>query len=108
MKIVTTSLPDANYDKAYAEQLKSEGGRGTPTWSIVSGKLPAGLQFTSNGIIFGDPTNSTPGKNPSTFTVQVVSGTEKQTRAYTIDEIDIGEAKPDAQQAARGDSWLGD
>jgi putative Ig domain-containing protein len=40
----------------YSLSLASTGGTGNPTWTVVSGTLPAGLNLSSAGLISGTPT----------------------------------------------------
>jgi hypothetical protein len=69
--ITTASpLPNATENVAYNEQLTSIGIT-NPTWSIIAGALPTGLNMSTGGLISGTPTVS----GPFNFTVQV-SGDE--------------------------------
>lgn len=53
--ITTTSLPSATVGSTYFETLAKTGGSGT--WSLLSGKLPAGLALkAASGVITGTPT----------------------------------------------------
>lgn len=50
-------------------------------WSLVSGKLPAGLTLTSSGAIFGTPTAASRG---APFTVKVTAGGQTAEQTYAI------------------------
>ena len=53
--ITTTSLPAATVGEPYAQTLTASGA--TPTWTIIGGRLPAGLSLSPNtGVISGTPT----------------------------------------------------
>jgi len=53
--ITTSSLPGATVGATYFQTLTKTGGSGT--WSLLSGKLPAGLALKSaSGVITGTPT----------------------------------------------------
>jgi hypothetical protein len=83
MEIATASLPYATVGRWYSQALTTNGGKGTLTWSLVSGSLPPKLKLGSGGRITGTPT--TPGT--WTFTVRVTdSSVPKQaaTRTLTI------------------------
>lgn len=53
--ISTKSLPNARADQWYSRRLYSSGGIGAGTWSVVSGRLPAGLSLSSDGVLSGTP-----------------------------------------------------
>src|SRR5258708_39726087 len=74
LMITTTSLPNGNVCASYTAYITANkgGGSSLDTWTIVSGKLPAGLTMaTSYGIestvVFGTPTTV----QTSAFTVKV-------------------------------------
>jgi hypothetical protein len=69
LSITTSSLPNATAGAFYSTTLASTGGTGTPTWSVSSGALPAGLNLSSAGVISGTPTATAP-----SFTVQALDG----------------------------------
>jgi large repetitive protein len=66
LTIQTTSLAPAARTKAYSQNLTSQNGTGTITWSLAAGNLPPGLMIAANGLISG--TATTNGTYP--FTVQ--------------------------------------
>jgi hypothetical protein len=55
--IVTTALPDAEYNKPYEAMLEATGGIAPYTWEVVAGTLPEGLELgAATGMISGTPT----------------------------------------------------
>ena len=79
--IQNQSLPPADVDVAYDEQLTATGGTGTYSWSVVEGALPDGLTLSAAGAISGTPT----ALGSATFTVQVTDeASATHTRAFTI------------------------
>ena len=60
-RVTTTSLTNANQNKAYSFQLVAAGGTGTVTWSLIGGNgangLSPGLSLASNGVLSGTPQN---------------------------------------------------
>ncbi len=62
VKITTTSLPKGSIYKTtksvYSTTLKASGGVSPYTWSLESGKLPAGLKLSSSGVISGKATTA--------------------------------------------------
>ncbi len=68
LTIATGSLPSGTLNVPYSFALTATGGYGTYTWSQVSGNLPPGFTFSSNGVISGyDPGT----RGTWTFTVKV-------------------------------------
>jgi hypothetical protein len=63
------ALPDAIVGNAYSVGLQVTGGTAPYIWTLTSGQLPAGLTFSTAGVISGTPTvaNAT----PTALTVQV-------------------------------------
>src|SRR5258708_9848551 len=88
LMITTTSLPNGNVCASYTAYITANkgGGSSLDTWTIVSGKLPAGLTMaTSYGIestvVFGTPTTV----QTTAFPVQVLdSARETATHPITI------------------------
>ncbi|NLF37946.1 sialate O-acetylesterase [bacterium] len=68
--IVTTSLAPASLGDLYGAVLKASGGDPRQAWSISSGSLPDGFEFSSIGTISG--LAAAPGTN--TFTVEMTDG----------------------------------
>ena len=56
--VTTAALPASEIGAAYSAALQATGGTGSYAWSLKSGSLPAGLSFSSTGIISGTPTAS--------------------------------------------------
>jgi hypothetical protein len=53
-----TELPVASSGANYNAQLEARGGAGGYNWSLVSGKLPAGMQLSGSGLLSGTPTEA--------------------------------------------------
>jgi hypothetical protein len=66
LSISTTSLAAAISGTTYSQTLQAIGGSGTYSWSIASGRLPAGLSLSAAGVISGTP--------DATGTVSFVAG----------------------------------
>ncbi|MFN8570408.1 MAG: Ig domain-containing protein, partial [Gemmatimonadaceae bacterium] len=57
--ITTTTLPDGTAQALYSAQLTATGGTGAVSWSVVTGKVPDGLQLIgATGAITGTPTKN--------------------------------------------------
>jgi hypothetical protein len=85
LSITTTSpLPPGTTGAAYNTSLQATGGVQPYTWSLVSGQLPAGLTFGSNGFISGVPILAE--GTPAQFAVQVTDSevTPKTTPPQTF------------------------
>ena len=79
--ISPATLPAATGSIAYSETLTASGGNGGYTYSLVSGSLPAGIAFGSNGQFSGTPTTA----GTFNFTVKVTDGFSfTATQAYTL------------------------
>ncbi len=63
----TSPLKTATEGEAYKQELTAQGGSPPYFWGIVSGKLPAGLSLSSEGVIAGTPTTDA----TATFEVKV-------------------------------------
>ncbi|MEX2376084.1 MAG: putative Ig domain-containing protein [Dehalococcoidia bacterium] len=71
LALSTTALAPATEGRAYAQELRAEGGDGTYAWNLLSGTLPSGLSLDGEGgMVEGIPDE--PGG--SAFVLQVVSG----------------------------------
>ena len=55
LKLTTTSLPAANIGTAYSTTLAATLGNPPYTWAISSGTPPAGMTFTTAGVLSGTP-----------------------------------------------------
>jgi hypothetical protein len=75
------SLPVAAVGSAYSEQITSTGGTGTVTFALTSGTLPAGLSFSSSGLVSGTPTAT--GSSTVTVTATDTVGA-KTNQVYTV------------------------
>lgn len=88
LAISTTAVDDGVIGAAYSDAIAATGGRGTKTFSISSGALPAGLAMNSAGAISGTPTGPA---GSASFTVQVTDSGDTpatDTQALTIDIVD--------------------
>jgi uncharacterized repeat protein (TIGR01451 family) len=54
--ITTTSLPNGTEGVPYSQALSASGGTTPYTWTLTAGALPAGLSFSTGGVISGTPT----------------------------------------------------
>ncbi len=66
LTVTTSSLPASVVGDAYSATLTAAGGTAPYTWT-ETGALPAGLTFTTGGVLSGTPTAS--GSFSITFTV---------------------------------------
>ena len=81
----TTSLPDGTVGAAYNAKLAASGGTAPYIWSVVSGKLPAGLALSGAGVITGTPTTS----GTVTFYLQVKDSSSSPQAATMSESIAI-------------------
>ncbi len=88
LNITSTTVNDGVVGVAYSQTVAATGGKGTRTFSISAGALPAGLTLSAAGAITGTPAGPAGTTN---FTVSV-SDTAKQpatdTQALSIDVVD--------------------
>lgn len=63
IEFTTASIPNYEVGVPYSFQLVAAGGSGNYAWRIVSGVLPDGLGFNSQGLISGTPTGLSSGTN---------------------------------------------
>jgi len=75
--ITTSSLPNGTVGTGYSQVLAATGD--TPTWSVTSGGLPAGLSLSGN-TISGTPTTA----NTYHFTVEAVNEKGIDTKSLSI------------------------
>jgi len=68
LAIATATLPAGTLNVPYSFAITATGGYGAYTWSQVSGNLPPGFTFSSNGVISGYDAGT---RGTWTFTVQV-------------------------------------
>ncbi len=65
--VTSISLPSGTEGVPYTATLQAAGGAAPYTWSLLSGELPSGLNFSQAGVISGTPTST----GTSMFSVQV-------------------------------------
>ncbi len=81
LQVTTSTLPNANLNTAYSQQLEATGGTSPYAWTIASGSLPAGLTLSSTGFIRGTPSAA----GASSFTVKVTDFLNRAaTKALTL------------------------
>ena len=66
------SLPSGSINAQYSQTLAATGGRPPYTWALLSGSLPTGLTFSSNGAIAGTPL----GVGTANFTIGVTDSVQ--------------------------------
>ena len=93
-----STLTPAQLTVPYSLQLTATGG--TPTWSVSSGALPAGLNLNStSGLLSGTPT----AVGDYTFKIKATAGSRSDTQSYSISVIEpLKVAKPAAPAAEVG------
>jgi len=100
LTITSSALAAGTEGSAYSSQLKASGGTPAYTWSIPSGKLPAGLTLAATtGIISGTPSAT----GTSSFTAMVTDNSNPANTKSAATSIVIG-AKT-AQQTGPGTTW---
>jgi Putative Ig domain len=82
--VTTTSLPTAHTGRSYSVTLTASGGTGVYTWTLT-GSLPSGLGWFTDGTISGTPATGSSGKY--TFTVTVTDGTESASQSLTLNVV---------------------
>jgi len=75
--IATADLPNGTVGEYYSQRLEASD---YANWSIVSGNLPTGLQWYSDGSIFGTPTKA----GTYSFTVKAANVSGNNTKNFTI------------------------
>ncbi|MBM4163726.1 MAG: hypothetical protein FJ222_04720 [Lentisphaerae bacterium] len=83
--IVTTALPASQVGVAYNQSLTAVGGATPYVWSLASGRLPSGLNLSSNGVIGGTPDTAT----MSIFTVRVTDANSLSSEMVFNLETDV-------------------
>ncbi|CAM2867236.1 LamG-like jellyroll fold domain-containing protein [Rariglobus hedericola] len=79
--ISTTTLPAFNWNSPGSVSLDAQGGVPQYAWSLASGALPAGLTFSSAGVLSGAPTVT----GTFTFTAQVTDQlNQTANQAFTL------------------------
>ena len=88
LEIETEVLPAGFVGTFYTATLQVVGGADSHVWGIVSGSLTPGLSLsTQTGVLSGTPT--APGT--STFTVEVTSGAESDTKQFSLVVTRVGD-----------------
>jgi hypothetical protein len=123
LSIQDQSVPGGTIGQAYSKQLTVwsvtslkpvQGGPTSATWSIASGSLPAGVNFSSSGLLSGTPTS----EGSYTFVVKAAGGgtaTDTETETLVVRQpltltTALGAAKAEvgmpfsSQQSAGGGS----
>ncbi|MBZ5735151.1 putative Ig domain-containing protein [Nocardioides sp. TRM66260-LWL] len=81
LTVTTATLPAVTVGRALSTVLRTSGGYGAVSWSVVDGTLPSGLTLSSAGVLAGIP--SAPGTGP--VTVQARDGEGRTaTRVYAL------------------------
>lgn len=78
--IDTSELPGGTMGVAYGVTLEASGPEQVPSWSVVSGDLPPGLELASDGRLAGTPAE--PGS--WTFTVQAAAAGQAPQAELTL------------------------
>ncbi|MCX6855869.1 MAG: putative Ig domain-containing protein, partial [Verrucomicrobia bacterium] len=83
ISLTPTTLTNAQNNTAYNQQLSATGGTSPYVFSRISGAIPTGMTFTSQGLLFGSPIS---GPGNYTFTIQALdaSGTCSGSQSYTL------------------------
>ena len=104
LAISTTAVDDGVIGAAYGETVATTGGRGSKTFSITAGALPAGLAMSASGAITGTPAGPA---GSASFTVQVTDSA--QTPATDAQALTIDIVEPlEITTAALADTDIGD
>jgi large repetitive protein len=81
IEISDDGLPSAATGSPYSYTLTCAGNVGSCTYTILSGSLPSGLNFSSGGTFSGTPTA---GAASTTFSIRVSDGTNTATKNLTL------------------------
>jgi hypothetical protein len=73
----SSELLPATVNFPYASKLDATGGSGSLTWQIVNGRLPSGMQLSSNGTLSGFPLET----GAFTFSAQVRDSSGRSAQA---------------------------
>ena len=73
----TSPLPDGQLGEAYSQSISALGN---PTFSVVAGGLPGGLDLSGAGLLSGTPTNA----GPFNFTVQATNAYGWSNRVFDL------------------------
>ncbi len=80
LAILVAELPAASVGASYDFPLVAGGGAGPVSFAVADGELPAGLQLSPSGVLFGVPT--TPGA--VAFTVRAFDGVDSVDRSFEL------------------------
>ena len=86
LSISPSSIPNGYYLESYNQSFLVSGGVPPYTFSLISGKLPAGLTLSNDGLLSGIPTE----KGIFSFTLKTVDGfkcTLQKSYSLTIEDI---------------------
>jgi hypothetical protein len=98
LAIMTSTLPSATDGTVYSAPLSATGGTPSYTWSISSGKLPAGLTLAATtGTISGMPTAT----GTSSFTATVTDNSDPSQAKSAATSITVAAAAP----GGTGTTW---
>lgn len=86
LTITTTTLTSGTIGVAYNASLSATGGISTRTWSLDSGVLPAGLTFSSSGVLSGTPTTAA----RASLVVRVTDASGSDTQTLALDVAPVG------------------
>jgi hypothetical protein len=78
----------------YSLQFSATGG--TPTWTVSSGALPAGVTLSSSGLLSGTPTAA----GDYSFKITATDGSRSDTQSYSLSvvpKLQIGPLRPVAE-----------
>jgi len=81
--ITPAAIQPGTRGASFSQQLQANGGGGTYTYEVISGKLPDGLAMSASGLITGNPFVT--GK--FTFTVKASDGTLCGNTLYNMDIV---------------------
>lgn len=85
--LLPSSLASGTVGTAYSVQFTATG-TDPKTWSITSGTLPAGLTFSSSGLLSGTPTAAASGS--ITFTATNAIGSANTSLSLTVTSVGTG------------------
>ncbi len=78
-QITTETLETGTYQTEYQQRLAASGG-GSLAWSLESGRLPAGLSLSQDGVISGIPAET----GTQTFTVKATNGVGEAAKEFSL------------------------
>jgi Putative Ig domain len=102
LTISTSKLPQATAKASYTATLTATGGTSPYTWSMNSGRLPAGLSLANTGTISGTPSSSgnySFGVRVTDSTSTTGRGRSNKTTAATVTLTVAAASAPVAPQA---------